>query len=213
VATGAPACNVLHGQAGHGKTTCGRADPEILHRLAMCSKGILVTATTRRSVGQYIGHTAPKTREILKRAMGGVLVIDEPITSTARRMTREYCAKNDRDPPQVMEKTATICGDLRWLQKTGWMSFISQPGLSSRWANTSTSRLQRSGAAGDAKLIMAAESYSLQAPRPVRPSPITSNGGMQRLSSPNGPPRFRNAIDRARMRQAKPACSTTAAVA
>src|SRR5947207_13199668 len=49
----------------------------ILHKLGYVRKGHLVSGTRDDLVGQYIGHTAPKIKEILKRAMGGVLVIDE----------------------------------------------------------------------------------------------------------------------------------------
>ena len=78
------------GSAGTGKTTVGLKMADILYKLGYIRKGHLLTVTRDDLVGQYIGHTAPKTKEVLKKAMGGVLFIDEAYYLYKPNNERDY---------------------------------------------------------------------------------------------------------------------------
>lgn len=91
------------GNPGPGKTTVALKMADLLHRLGYVRKGHLVTVTRDDLVGQYIGHTAPKTKEVLKKAMGGVLFIDEAYYLYRPENERDYGQEAIEILLQVME--------------------------------------------------------------------------------------------------------------
>ena len=91
------------GNPGTGKTTVALKIADLLHRLGYVRKGHLVSVTRDDLVGQYIGHTAPKTKEVLKKAMGGVLFIDEAYYLYRPENERDYGQEAIEILLQVME--------------------------------------------------------------------------------------------------------------
>jgi probable Rubsico expression protein CbbX len=91
------------GNPGTGKTTVATRMAEILHRLGYVRRGHLIAVTRDDLVGQYIGHTAPKTKEVLKKAMGGVLFIDEAYYLYRQENERDYGQEAIEILLQVME--------------------------------------------------------------------------------------------------------------
>ena len=91
------------GNPGTGKPTVALRMADLLHRLGYVRKGHLVTVTRDDLVGQYIGHTAPKSKEVLKKAMGGVLFIDEAYYLYRPDNERDYGEEAIEILLQVME--------------------------------------------------------------------------------------------------------------
>lgn len=124
------------GNPGTGKTTVAMRMAQILHRLGYVRKGHLVSVTRDDLVGQYIGHTAPKTKEVLKRAMGGVLFIDEAYYLYRPENERDYGQEAIEILLQVMENhrddLVVILAGYKDRMDT---FFQSNPGMSSRIAH------------------------------------------------------------------------------
>jgi probable Rubsico expression protein CbbX len=124
------------GSPGTGKTTVGLKIADILYKLDYCRKGHLMTVTRDDLVGQYIGHTAPKTKEILKKAMGGVLFIDEAYYLYKPDNERDYGSEAIEILLQVMENQRDDIVIIFAGYKDRMDSFYeSNPGLASRITN------------------------------------------------------------------------------
>ena len=137
LSSGPPALHMsFTGNPGTGKTTVAMRMAEILHRLGYVRKGHLVAVTRDDLVGQYIGHTAPKTREVLKRAMGGVLFIDEAYYLYRPENERDYGQEAIEILLQVMEnKRDDLVVILAGYKDRMETFFRSNPGMSSRIAH------------------------------------------------------------------------------
>ena len=124
------------GNPGTGKTTVAMRMAEILHRLGYCRRGHVVAVTRDDLVGQYIGHTAPKTKEVLKRAMGGVLFIDEAYYLYRPENEKDYGQEAIEILLQVMENQRDDLVVILAGYKDRMDTFFqSNPGLSSRVAH------------------------------------------------------------------------------
>ena len=124
------------GNPGTGKTTVALKIADLLHRLGYVRKGHLVSVTRDDLVGQYIGHTAPKTKEVLKKAMGGVLFIDEAYYLYRPENERDYGQEAIEILLQVMENNrddlvVVLAGYKDKMDKF----FESNPGFRSRIAH------------------------------------------------------------------------------
>ncbi|MEX3653574.1 CbbX protein [Mycolicibacterium fortuitum] len=91
------------GNPGTGKTTVAMRMADLLHRLGYLRRGHLVSVTRDDLVGEYVGHTAPKTKDVIKRAMGGVLFIDEAYYLYKVENDRDYGSEAIEILLQVME--------------------------------------------------------------------------------------------------------------
>jgi len=124
------------GNPGTGKTTVALRMVQILHRLGRSRKGHLVCVTRDDLVGQYIGHTAPKTREVLKKAMGGVLFIDEAYYLYRPENERDYGQEAIEILLQVMEnQREDVVVILAGYRPRMDVFFQSNPGMHSRIAH------------------------------------------------------------------------------
>lgn len=203
LSAGAPSLHMCFtGNPGTGKTTVALRMSEILHRLNYVREGHLVSVTRDDLVGQYIGHTAPKTKEVIKKAMGGVLFIDEAYYLYKPENERDYGAESIEILLQTMENNrddlvVILAGYKDRMDKF----FYSNPGMRSRIAHHidfpdySTNELL-----AIAKLMLAAQNY--------RFSPSGENAFSEYLQLRMKLEHFanarsvRNALDRARLRQA-----------
>lgn len=137
IETGTPSLHMCFtGNPGTGKTTVALRMAEILFRLGYVRKGHVVSVTRDDLVGQYIGHTAPKTKEILKKAMGGVLFIDEAYYLYRPENERDYGQEAIEILLQVMENQRDdLVVILAGYEDRMNTFFMSNPGLSSRIAH------------------------------------------------------------------------------
>lgn len=190
------------GSPGTGKTTVGLKMADILYQLGYVEKGHLLTVTRDDLVGQYIGHTAPKTKEVLKKAMGGVLFIDEAYYLYKPDNERDYGSEAIEILLQVMENqrddlVVILAGYKEPMDKF----YESNPGLSSRITNHidfpdySVEELLQI-----AKLMLEEQQYQLTPDAEVA---LTEYIGKRKEKPLFANARsVKNALDRARMRQA-----------
>jgi probable Rubsico expression protein CbbX len=190
------------GNPGTGKTTVALRMADLLHRLGYIRKGHLVSVTRDDLVGQYIGHTAPKTKEILKRAMGGVLFIDEAYYLYRPENERDYGQEAIEILLQVMENqrddlVVILAGYAQRMDRF----FESNPGFRSRIAHHidfpdyTDEELLRI-----AENMLDQQSYLFDKPaRKAMANYIARRRAQPHFANARS---IRNALDRARLRQA-----------
>jgi probable Rubsico expression protein CbbX len=190
------------GNPGTGKTTVARRMAEILHRLGYVERGHLVSVTREDLVGQYVGHTAPKTRDVLKKAYGGVLFIDEAYYLHRPENERDYGQEAIEILLQAMENERDkLVVILAGYKERMDEFFGSNPGMQSRVAHHidfpdfTVDELLR---IGDLMLEQRAYRFSPEA-RDVFREYIERRRRRPRFAHGRS---IRNAIDRARLRQA-----------
>ena len=190
------------GSPGTGKTTVGLKMSDILYQLGYVKKGHLLTVTRDDLVGQYIGHTAPKTKEVLKKAMGGVLFIDEAYYLYKPDNERDYGSEAIEILLQVMENQRDdLVVILAGYKEPMDRFYESNPGLSSRIANHidfpdyTTEELLKI-----AKMMLEEQQYQLTSDAEIA---LTNYINLRKQKPLFANARsIKNALDRARMRQA-----------
>ncbi len=190
------------GNPGTGKTTVAMRMADILFRLGYVRKGHLISVTRDDLVGQYIGHTAPKTKEILKKAMGGVLFIDEAYYLYRPDNERDYGQEAIEILLQVMENqrddlVVILAGYADRMDKF----FQSNPGFRSRIAHhIDFPDYQDDELLAIAETMLAEQNYHFDADARAAMGEYIA---LRRLQPHFANARsIRNALDRARMRQA-----------
>ena len=203
LSAGAPSLHMCFtGNPGTGKTTVALRMAEILHRLGYVREGHLVSVTRDDLVGQYIGHTAPKTKEVIKKAMGGVLFIDEAYYLYKPENERDYGAESIEILLQTMENNredlvVILAGYKDRMDKF----FHSNPGMRSRIAH----HIDFPDYGADelvaiAKLMLASQNYCFSAAgEEAFGKYIHLRMKSEHFANARS---VRNALDRARLRQA-----------
>jgi probable Rubsico expression protein CbbX len=190
------------GNPGTGKTTVALRMAEILHRLGYVRRGHVVSVTRDDLVGQYIGHTAPKTKEVLKKAMGGVLFIDEAYYLYRPENERDYGQEAIEILLQVMENQRDDLVVILAGYKNRMDTFFqSNPGLSSRIAHhIDFPDYTQPELCSIAEKMLAQMNYRLE---PAAAAALDEYIA-RRLKQPHfaNARSIRNALDRARLRQA-----------
>ncbi len=124
------------GNPGTGKTTVALRMAEVLKQLGYVRKGHMVAVTRDDLVGQFIGHTAPKTKEVVKKAMGGVLFIDEAYYLYKPENERDYGQESIEILLQTMENHRDDLVVILAGYKDRMDTFFgSNPGMASRIAH------------------------------------------------------------------------------
>lgn len=191
------------GNPGTGKTTVAERMAQILHKLEYVREGHLVSVTRDDLVGQYIGHTAPKTKEVVKRAMGGVLFIDEAYYLYRPENERDYGQESIEILLQVMENNR----DDLVVVMAGYKDrmdrfFESNPGFRSRIAHhVDFPDYSDNELASISRLMLEEQNYHFSDDAKVAFDEYIE----RRMQQPHfaNARSIRNALDRMRLRQAK----------
>ncbi|MCC6982511.1 MAG: CbbX protein [Bauldia sp.] len=190
------------GNPGTGKTTVARRMAEILHKLGYIRSDHVVSVTRDDLVGQYIGHTAPKTKEVLKKAMGGVLFIDEAYYLYRPENERDYGQEAIELLLQFMEDHRDdLVVILAGYKDRMDIFFKSNPGMASRIAHHIDFPDFTADELFAISELMAKELHYRFAPGAGQTMREYIERRMQQPRFSNARS-IRNALDRARLRQA-----------